>query len=253
MFGANVYRGISFRDLFEEVNDKLGVPVMFTEFGADAWNAKEMREDQITQARYLLGQWEEIYANSSGKGLVGNSIGGLTFQWSDGWWKFRQEEFLDVHDTNASWANDAYPEDYVEGSNNMNEEWWGVTAKGPTDARGLYNLYPRAAFYALQSAYTLDPYGPGVDRAAIYAHFDAIQPSAAALQARGDNAARVTDILKRVRISNLRMEFETYNTGGQQDQHTVRTRRHSRSCRRSAASTTSSRSSSKRRCSRRRT
>jgi hypothetical protein len=214
VFGANVYRGISFRDLFEVVNDKLGVPVMFTEFGADAWNAKEMREDQYTQARYLLGQWKEIYANSSGKGLVGNSIGGLTFQWSDGWWKFRQDEFLDVHDTNASWANDAYPEDYVEGSNNMNEEWWGVAAKGPTDARGLYNLYPRAAFYALQSAYTLDPYGPGVDRAAIYAHFDAIQPSAAVLQARGDDAARVTDILKRVRISNLRMEFETYNTGG---------------------------------------
>jgi len=214
VFGANVYRGISFRDLFAEVRDKLGLPLMLTEFGADAWNAKEMREDQITQARYLLGQWEEIYANSSGKGLVGNSIGGLTFQWSDGWWKFRQEEFLDVHDTNASWANDAYQEDYVPGSNNMNEEWWGVTAKGPTDPRGLYNLYPRAAFYALQSAYTLNPYGPGVDRAVIAAHFDAIQPADAALQARADDAARITDILKRVRISNLRMEFETYNTGG---------------------------------------
>ena len=135
-----------------------------------------------TQARYLLGQWKEIYANSSGKGLVGNSIGGLTFQWSDGWWKFRQEEFLDVHDTNASWANDAYPEDFVEGSNNMNEEWWGVAAKGPTDARGLYNLYPRAAFYALQTAYQLDPYGPEVDLAAIDAHFASIQPAQATLQ-----------------------------------------------------------------------
>lgn len=214
VFGANVYRGISFGDLFEEVEEKLGIPVMFTEFGADAWNAKEMREDQYTQARYLLGQWQEIYENASGKGLVGNSIGGLTFQWSDGWWKFRQEEFLDVHDTNASWANDAYLEDYVPGSNNMNEEWWGVCSKGPTDARGLFNLYPRAAFYALQEAYKLDPYAPGADLETIAAHFASIQPATATLQARADDAQRVTEVLKKVRISNLRMEFETYNTGG---------------------------------------
>ena len=214
VFGANVYRGISFIDMFEEVQEKLGIPIMLTEFGADAWNAKEMREDQFTQARYLIGQWQEIYANSSGKGLVGNSIGGLTFQWSDGWWKFRQEEFLDVHDTNASWANDAYPEDYVPGANNMNEEWWGVAAKGPTDARGLFNLYPRAAFYALQEAYKLDPYGPGVDLETIAAHFASIQPATATLQARADDAQRIAEVLKKVRISNLQMEFETYNTGG---------------------------------------
>ncbi|MCL7965731.1 MAG: glycosidase, partial [marine benthic group bacterium] len=64
VFGSNVYRGISFVGMFEEVQEKLGVPIMLTEFGADAWNAKEMREDQYTQARYLLGQWKEIYANS---------------------------------------------------------------------------------------------------------------------------------------------------------------------------------------------
>jgi hypothetical protein len=143
VFGANVYRGISFRDMFEEVRDKLGIPIMLTEFGADAWNAREMREDQYTQARYLLGQWKEIYANSSGKGLVGNSIGGLTFQWSDGWWKFRQEEFLDVHDTNASWANDAYPEDYVEGS------------KGPD--RHARSLQPLSTGRVLRAAERLYP------------------------------------------------------------------------------------------------
>ena len=39
VFGSNVYRGISARDLFQVVKDKLGVPTMFTEFGADAFNA----------------------------------------------------------------------------------------------------------------------------------------------------------------------------------------------------------------------
>ena len=40
VFGTNVYRGISARDLFQVVDDKLGIPVMFTEFGADAFNAR---------------------------------------------------------------------------------------------------------------------------------------------------------------------------------------------------------------------
>jgi beta-galactosidase len=214
VFGTNVYRGISARDLFQVVKEKLGLPVMFTEFGADAWNAREMREDQVAQARYLLGQWQEIYEQSSGKGQAGNAIGGLVFQWSDGWWKFGQESRLDIHDTNASWPNGGYPEDYVEGENNMNEEWWGICAKGTPDDRGLFDNYPRAAYYALRQAFRLDPYGPATDLAAIRAHFGAITPAGAALDARGNQAALAVDALQRVRLSGLRLEFETVNTGG---------------------------------------
>ncbi|HYW68630.1 MAG TPA: glycoside hydrolase family 2 TIM barrel-domain containing protein, partial [bacterium] len=108
ILGTNVYRGISARDLFEEVEEKLGIPQVFTEFGADAYNAREMREDQLAQAKYHIGQWEEIYEQSYGKGRVGNAIGGYIFQWSDGWWKFGQESRLDIHDTNASWPNGGY-------------------------------------------------------------------------------------------------------------------------------------------------
>lgn len=214
VFGTNVYRGISARDLYQVVKDKLGVPVMYTEFGADAFNAVTMQEDQLTQARYLLGQWQEIYEQSHGKGRVGNCIGGMIFQWSDGWWKFRQEERLDIHDTNASWPNAAYPEDYREGDNNMNEEWWGICAKGYPDAMGLYQVYPRAAYYALRDAFTLDPYAPGTDLQAIRRHFGVIRPAGAELQARGDAAALQTDTLGKVRLSGLRMEFTSYSTGG---------------------------------------
>jgi hypothetical protein len=214
ILGTNCYRGISARDLFKVVEEKLGIPVLFTEFGADAWNAKEMREDQVMQARYLLGQWQEIYEQSSGKGRVGNAIGGIIFQWSDGWWKFRQEERLDIHDTNASWPNGGYIEDFVEGENNMNEEWWGITAKGWPDHRGLYELYPRAAYYALRRAFKLDPYAPETDLEAIREHFGAITPVAGALEARGDHASLLADAFDRVRLSGLRLEFETYNTGG---------------------------------------
>ena len=215
ILGSNVYRGVSARDLFQVVKDKLGVPVMFTEFGADAWNAKEMHEDQATQARYLLGQWQEIYEQSQGKGRVGNAIGGMIFQWSDGWWKYRQEERLDIHDTNASWPNGGYAEDFVEGDNNMNEEWWGICAKGPSDASGHFELYPRAAYYALRRAFLLDPFAPGTTLESIRAHFAAIAPTSAALEARGDRASLLVESLSRVRLSGLRMKLETYSTGGE--------------------------------------
>jgi beta-galactosidase len=214
VFGSNVYRGISARDFFQVVKDKLGVPTMFTEFGADAFNAVAMSEDQVTQAYYLLGQWREIYEQTAGKGNVGNAIGGLIFQWSDGWWKYKQEERLDIHDTNASWPNSGYPEDYVEGDNNMNEEWWGITAKGYSDSRGLYDVYPRAAYYALRDAFRLDPYGRDTDVDRIREHFGAIEPMGAELTARGDAASMQTNLLSKVRMSGLRMEFETYSTGG---------------------------------------
>ena len=45
ILGTNVYRGISSRDLFQVVKDKLGLPVMYTEFGSDAFNARDLRED----------------------------------------------------------------------------------------------------------------------------------------------------------------------------------------------------------------
>lgn len=214
VFGANVYRGRSFRDFFAVVKAKMNIPVLFTEFGADAFNAKERREDQRTQASYLLAQWQEIYEHSAGKGLTGNAIGGLTFQWSDGWWKTGQETGLDFHDTNASWPNEAYAEDFVPGENNMHEEWWGIMAKGPTDSRGQFELFPRAAYYALQRAYTLAPYGSTTNLAAIKAHFATISPDEMVLRARGDAALATADESQKVRVSGMRMELSTFSTGG---------------------------------------
>lgn len=214
VLGTNIYRGRSFGDAFRAVEEKLDLPIMFTEFGADAWNARDRREDQQTQAAYLLAQWQEIYQQASGQGQVGNAIGGMVFQWSDGWWKHGQDQRLEVHDTEASWANAAYAEDHVAGENNMNEEWWGVMAKGAPDSRGHFELYPRAAYYALQRAFTLDPYAAGVDGAAIRAHFAAIEPAAAVLAARASGAAEAGSGRGRVYISGMRLDLSTFQTGG---------------------------------------
>jgi hypothetical protein len=214
IFGVNMYRGASFGDAFQRVKEVLDIPIMFTEFGADAFNAVENDEDQQSQAYYMVQNWKEIYGNAAGMGNAGNCIGGFTFQFSDGWWKYGQTTDLDVQDNHASWANGGYLSDYVPGENNMNEEWFGICAKGPTNERGLYQLYPRAAYYALKEVHTVNPYDNGVTPESLERHFSGIELSSAVLQARGDKASLVGEQVKKVRVSGLRAELSTFSTGG---------------------------------------
>lgn len=216
IFGSNVYRGISSRDLFDVVLAKTGLPFVYTEFGSDAYNAKEEREDHMAQAEINKGLWQEVYEFTYGKGRAGNAIGGLHFQFSDGWWKYQQETNLDVHDTNASWPNAAYPFDYVEGKNNMNEEWFGICAKGPNDSEGLMPLYPRSSYYVLQKAFELDPYAEDTTLERIRQWFGAIKvEDHSALYEATLLRARATE-LERFKVNEIRMEIETFNTGGSQ-------------------------------------
>jgi len=214
IYGVNMYRGVSFGDAFQVIKNKVNKPILFTEFGSDAFNAISNQEDQKSQAYYNLGNWKEIYENAAGLGKSENAIGGFTFQFSDGWWKFGQTKNLDVHDNNASWSNGGYQSDYQVGENNMNEEWFGICAKGPTNERGLYDLYPRASYYALKEAHNIDPYSKGATLEYVDNAFKNIQIMDAVLRARGDKAALKSNSTDKINISNLRAEFTTFNTGG---------------------------------------
>ena len=216
IMGSNVYRGPSSRDLFDRVKNELGIPFVYTEFGADAFDAKRHREDDLAQARYLRAQWHEIYQQSAGKGGSGVAIGGFTFQWADGWWKYQQETNLDVHDDNASWPNAAYPDDYVAGKNNMNEEWFGICAIGPTDSAGFIEIIPRTAYYLLQAGYRLDPYAPTTTRAAIDAHWSSLRAESFSGPYQTARTASEVASLGRFRIRNLRLDLSTFVTGGSQ-------------------------------------
>ena len=212
ILGVNMYRGVTFTDAFDAIKEKCNKPVMITEFGSDAFNALENQEDQKSQAFYMVNNWKDIYENAAGMGRAENVIGGFTFQFSDGWWKFGQTKNLDVHDNNASWANGGYYLDMENGSNNMNEEWFGICAKGPTNSRGTYTLFPRAAYYALKEVHNLNPYDAGVDMDFVKNHFSKINLMDAVLRARGDKAALGGG--EKIKLSNLRAEFTTFNTGG---------------------------------------
>lgn len=211
ILGLNVYRGMSFGDVYDRVKKEYGKPVVLTEFGSDAFNVISNSEDGESQAKYLLSNWKEIYMNAAGRGKAGNSLGGFTFQFTDGWWKTGQTENLDVHDAAASWSNGGYQFDFEKGENNMNEEWFGICAKGVTNERGLYEIYPRAAYYALKEAHQFNCYGT---TATDPSYFDQISLSDAVLRARSDKAANASESNSKLYLSDLRADFTTYYTGG---------------------------------------
>ena len=68
----------------------------------------------------------------------------------------------------------------------MNEEWFGICAKGQTDERGHYQLYPRAAYYALQQAHKLNPYAKDLSSDSINNYFSNIQEINKGFKARGE-------------------------------------------------------------------
>ena len=216
ILGINCYRGISFTDLFDRVKKEYGKPILMTEFGSDAFNVLSNKEDQESQANFLKGNWKEIYENASGMGKAGNSIGGFTFQFSDGWWKFKKTEHLDVHNNNAYWSNGGYFNDYVKGENNMNEEWFGICAKGKTDVSGHYQLYPRTAYYILKEIHLFNPYNNQVSQNsnAIQPYFDNVKVVDAQLRALGAKTALKSEESDLIKISQLRADFNTFNTGG---------------------------------------
>lgn len=212
ILGINIYRGLSFGDAYDRVAKEYGKPVVLTEFGSDAYDAMNNQEAQEAQAKFLVSNWKEIYENAAGKGKAGNSLGGFTFQFSDGWWKTGQTTNLDVHDVDASWSNGGYSFDYKAGENNMNEEWFGICAKGQTNERGTYELYPRAAYYALKEAHKFDPYASATIPVSDY--MLNIGFTDAMLRARGDKAALESKDKGKLYLSDLQVNFNTYSTGG---------------------------------------
>ena len=214
VLAINAYRGSSFGDTFERVKKEYGKPMLFSEFGADAFNTVRNEEDQKSQSEYLKSNWKEIYENAAGMGKSGNSLGGFTFQFSDGWWKYGQTKDLDIHDNNASWANGGYDKDFVNGENNMNEEWFGICAKGAVNTNGTYQLYPRAAYYTLKEVHQFNPYSNDNSSAKLTSYFDRIQQMDNILKARGDKAALDSKKTEKIRFSRLSAEFSSFNTGG---------------------------------------
>lgn len=213
ILGTNMYRGVSFTDAFENTKSTIDKPLLFTEFGADAFNVAKNEEDGEMQAKYLKGNWSEIYSHAYGMNGAGISLGGFTFQFSDGWWKFKQTTNLDFHDPDASWSNGGYKEDFSKGENNMNEEWFGICAKGTTREDGTYPLFPRAGYYLLREIHKFNPL-TAQSKESLNSHFSSISIDDAADRSAAKNAGESKKNSSKIKLHRLSAEFTTFNTGG---------------------------------------
>merc|ERR1712151_339374 len=119
VWGLNVYRGISFGDLFSTWKDLSDKPMHLGEYGADAYNAWISAEDQDAQALATEKLTEEIIAHSSVDG-EGVCLGGFIFELADEWHK-DQAGSPSEHDVGGvAPGGGPYPD------STFSEEWWGL-------------------------------------------------------------------------------------------------------------------------------
>ncbi len=170
ILSANVYRGATASDFYAKSRRVLDKPVCFAEFGCDAYNVLKEQEDQEMQAKYLYSLWENMFTNSYGHGPAGNSLGGFTFAWMDGWGKSGADNKMQQN-PRGQWTHPAFPDFYDPsgegwewgGDNdprikpNMNEDWWGICATSLKTKMGVNLRIPRAAYYAIQHMFKLNP------------------------------------------------------------------------------------------------
>jgi hypothetical protein len=150
-----IYRGKTFGNLFKSLKATFDKPILFSEFGADAYDAYLKKEDQNMQAFFLESQWQQIYANlANNRAGAGNCLGGAIFEWTDEWWKHNENDAQGwkAHDTESNWSNGSYYFDIkAPGNKNMNEEWFGIVALSPTDLEnGVNKRIPRKAYYLIR-------------------------------------------------------------------------------------------------------
>ncbi len=133
MWGHNTYFGIDshcYFDYFDRLSQK---PLVFTEFGIDAYDMLAGQEYPTVHADWVAQQWEQIAANC---------LGGSVMAYSDEWWKAGDPI---THDE-GGYYTDQHPDGF------SNEEWWGIVAVedlgGPCD-----DVVPRLAYYALRDAF----------------------------------------------------------------------------------------------------
>jgi len=153
--GMIAYRGPGFGNLFRQIKQKLDIPVVMTEWGADSFNAMSEEPDEEDQAEFLKLQWQDIERNSSPKRGTGNCLGGTLFEWTDEWWKGNENlpHTWSVHDIAAHWYNNSYYYDAdVKTRLNMNEEWWGIVSLDPKKTEsGNNQRIPKKAYDTLKS------------------------------------------------------------------------------------------------------
>ncbi len=145
-WGVNVYRGNSFFGLLGQYAARSNKPLVVSEFGMDAWDARNGgNHDPATQAGYVGTLWDELIADY--RNPNGVSAGGCVFQIVDGWWKANVSNLwvpgVALHES-GGWANLGFPDGQAD------EEYWGLFERARSAIPYFDSYTPRAAAMVTQ-------------------------------------------------------------------------------------------------------
>lgn len=141
VWGINAYRGLTLGGLIEDFAALSDAPMFLSEFGADAWDARNGGSyNPGAQAEATTSLLQELIDQSAARSSAGTVSGGTIFEWADEWWKAEGDP--STHETGgAAPGGGPYPDA------TFNEEWWGVVD---------VDRNPRPAYEALRAIYTAD-------------------------------------------------------------------------------------------------
>jgi hypothetical protein len=133
VWGHNTYFGKHAHCYFDYYDRISAKPLIFTEYGIDAYDNAAGTEYQDVQADFVVQQWRQIRAGC---------VGGTIMAYSDEWWKADNPHSHDL----GGYATDNHPDGY------SNEEWWGMVAV-EDNGNAPDTMHPRLAYYALAQEY----------------------------------------------------------------------------------------------------
>ncbi len=150
LWGANVYRGSTFGNLFSTYQLATDRPLVILEYGIDAYDNVRGREYEDLQASWEVSLWKDIEAHAS------VCVGGSIMAYSDEWWKGSSvgepagcPEYDACAQRPCGYSTGSHPDGF------SNEEWWGIM-RTSDNGTGPDLMEPRTAYFALQSLW-LDP------------------------------------------------------------------------------------------------
>jgi len=110
LWATQVYNGRSFNNFLQQYAAISSKPLIVSEFGIDAYDAKRGVLDEIIQRDYDLSLMQELYTYSN------ITSGGTVFSYTDGLWKCGNDYNYDT----CGGYNQAFPDE------TMNEEYFGI-------------------------------------------------------------------------------------------------------------------------------
>ena len=143
ILGVNIYSGEEgFGSFWQLAKAKMDRPVLITEYGCDAFNSGLYKVDEESQALWHKVCWEDIEYNFAGGKGVGNSIGGVIFEWLDEWWKSLKGS-ASTHEKTKD-----YPMSFPDGWSS--EEWLGIVGQGD-GKNSPFARYLRKSYFLYKS------------------------------------------------------------------------------------------------------